>query len=117
MKKMISLPIMLVFVLVMKAQEKVCQSTWESLDSRPVPSWLGNAKLGIFIHWRLYSVPAWSPRDAYIEWYKYWADRKDFFRNGDSRGDEVYECHKRMYGEKSHADFAAMFKALDYNPI
>ena len=62
MKKVISLSIMLAFVLMMKAQEKVYQPTWESLDSRPVPSWFGNAKFGIFIHWGLYSVHAWSPK-------------------------------------------------------
>ena len=117
MKKVISLSIMLAFVLMMKAQEKVYQPTWESLDSRPVPSWFGNAKFGIFIHWGLYSVPAWSPKGTYAEWYKHWADKKDLFGNGDFKGDEVYEYHKKMYGEKSYADFAAMFKALDYNPV
>lgn len=117
MKKVISLSIMLAFVLMMKAQEKVYQPTWESLDSRPVPSWFGNAKFGIFIHWGLYFVPAWSPKGTYAEWYKHWADKKDLFGNGDFKGDEVYEYHKKMYGEKSYADFAAMFKALDYNPV
>lgn len=117
MKKVISLSIMLAFVLMMKAQEKVYQPTWESLDSRPMPSWFGNAKFGIFIHWGLYSVPAWSPKGTYAEWYKHWADKKDLFGNGDFKGDEVYEYHKKMYGEKSYADFAAMFKALDYNPV
>ena len=117
MKKVISLSIMLAFVLMMKAQEKVYQPTWESLDSRPVPSWFGNAKFGIFIHWGLYSVPAWSPKGTYAEWYKHWEDKKDLFGNGDFKGDEVYEYHKKMYGEKSYADFAAMFKALDYNPV
>lgn len=114
MKKVISLSIMLAFALMMKAQEKVYQPTWESLDSRPVPSWFGNAKFGIFIHWGLYSVPAWSPKGTYAEWYKHWSDKKDLFGNGDFKGDEVYEYHKKMYGEKSYADFAAMFKALDY---
>lgn len=26
-------------------------ATWESLDSRPLPSWYDEAKVGIFIHW------------------------------------------------------------------
>jgi alpha-L-fucosidase len=45
---------------------------WESIDKRPVPAWFENAKFGIFIHWGLYSVPAWSPKGTYSEWYKYW---------------------------------------------
>jgi hypothetical protein len=25
--------------------------TWESLDSRPLPTWYDQSKIGIFIHW------------------------------------------------------------------
>lgn len=35
--------------------------TLESLEQHPVPDWFNSAKLGIFIHWGLYSVPAWAP--------------------------------------------------------
>lgn len=60
------------------------QPTWESLSAHQVPAWFSNAKLGIFIHWGLYSVPAWAPTsgelhkvppdkwftdNAYAEWY------------------------------------------------
>lgn len=31
---------------------------WESLDARPLPSWYDEAKIGIFIHWGVFSVPA-----------------------------------------------------------
>ena len=58
-------------------------SMWADLQ-RPTPAWLSSAKLGIFIHWGPYSVPAWAeptgalgtvPDDqwfrhnAYAEWY------------------------------------------------
>src|SRR5208282_1677382 len=33
----------------------------ESLDRHPLPDWYAGAKLGIFIHWGLYSVPGWAP--------------------------------------------------------
>lgn len=33
-----------------------------SLDARPVPDWYTDAKLGIFVHWGLYSVPAFAER-------------------------------------------------------
>ena len=42
---------------------------WSSLDSRPTPQWFKDAKFGIFIHWGLYSVPAWGPKGSYAEWY------------------------------------------------
>ena len=49
------------------------QPNWESLDRRPIPAWFGAAKFGIFIHWGVYSVPAYAPvipgKLAYAEWY------------------------------------------------
>ena len=34
--------------------------TWESLDSRKLPSWYDNAKVGLMMHWGVYSVPSWG---------------------------------------------------------
>ena len=45
------------------------EPTWESLDQRKNPEWFADAKFGIFIHWGLYSVPAYAPRGTYAEWY------------------------------------------------
>ena len=45
--------------------------TWASLSGWQPPAWYQNAKFGIFIHWGVYSVPAfeneWYPRNMYIE--------------------------------------------------
>ena len=48
---------------------KEYEPSWNSLDSRPTPQWFKDAKFGIFIHWGLYSVPAWGPKGSYAEWY------------------------------------------------
>lgn len=89
---------------------------WESLDKRPIPTWFQNAKFGIFIHWGLYSVPAWSPKGTYAEWYQYWLDNKTLFGNGDFKGDEIYNYHQKIYGKDfTYMDFAPLFKAQDYN--
>ncbi len=37
---------------------------WESLDTHPLPAWYDAAKVGVFIHWGVYSVPAFEN-----EWY------------------------------------------------
>lgn len=56
--------------------------TWESLDSRPLPSWFDQAKFGIFIHWGVFSVPSFGS-----EWFWwYWQKEKrpkfvDFMNN------------------------------------
>ena len=84
------------------------QPNWESLDSRPVPSWFMNEKFGIFIHWGAYSVPAWGPQHSYSEWYQngLQAD-KDNVRK---------KFHKEHYGDMSYYGFGPMFKADRFDP-
>jgi alpha-L-fucosidase len=36
-------------------------ATTESLRRHVVPEWFHDAKLGVMVHWGLYSVPAWAP--------------------------------------------------------
>lgn len=43
--------------------------TWESLNQRGYPQWFSDAKLGIFVHWGLYSVPAYASKEGYGEWF------------------------------------------------
>jgi len=37
------------------------EATLESLNRHPLPEWYAGAKLGIFVHYGLYSVPGWAP--------------------------------------------------------
>ena len=92
---------------------QVYEPTWESLDSRPIPEWFGNEKFGIFIHWGVYSVPAWirvqeGRYASYAEWY--------YARvMGELRGDE--EFHEKTFGEGfEYRDFAPMFTAGLFDP-
>ena len=83
------------------------EPTWESLDKRPNPQWFEDAKFGIFIHWGVYSVPAWGPKGKYAEWY--WHDMQD-------KEGETWKHHVATYGEDfRYQDFAPMFKAELYN--
>ncbi len=47
-------------LLAQNSKRTLYKATEASLSKRPTPTWYGNAKLGIFIHWGLYSVPAWA---------------------------------------------------------
>ena len=44
---------------------------WASLQSHKTPQWYADAKFGIFIHWGLYSMPAfgseWYSRNMYVQ--------------------------------------------------
>ena len=44
------------------------EPTWESLDTHVAPSWYDEAKLGIFMHWGLYSVPSFGTEWFWEEW-------------------------------------------------
>lgn len=45
-----------------KVEEKIArgpyEASWASLCEAQMPQWLAKEKLGIFIHWGVYSVPA-----------------------------------------------------------
>lgn len=59
---------------------------WDSLMENKAPGWFFREKLGIFIHWGLYSIPAYSN-----EWYS---------RNMYRKGTEAFEHHRKTYGSK-----------------
>ena len=86
------------------------EPTWESLDTHKTPDWFNDAKFGIFIHWGVYSVPAFCDTSTYSEWYQYWYDTN-------SHGGKVKDFHHRVYGEDfKYQDFAAQFKAELFDP-
>jgi alpha-L-fucosidase len=88
-------------------------ATWESIDKRPTPPWFDEAKFGIFIHWGVYSVPAFAdPQskigETYAEWY--WNHMQD--KNG-----PTWAFHLLHYGANfKYQDFAGGFKAELFNP-
>lgn len=82
------------------------EATWESLDRRPMPEWFLDAKFGVFIHWGVYSVPAWGAPQQYSEWY--W--RRIVGNNPKEAA--WREFHARNYGETFHyTEFAPQFRA------
>lgn len=50
-------------------QAQQVEPSWESLNQRGYPQWFSDAKLGIFVHWGLYSVPAYASKEGYGEWF------------------------------------------------
>ena len=89
---------------------QVYQPTWESLDKRPVPEWFDKGKFGIFIHWGVYAVPAYTIKGKYSEWYQYELHYKNF--NG-----AVVDYHNNRFGpDVSYYDLAPQFKAELYKP-
>jgi alpha-L-fucosidase len=93
------------------------EPTFESLDRRPVPGWFEDAKFGIFIHWGPYSVPAWSPKGSYSEWYQYWLKARKTGGNVAPGAKEIFQHHAENYGvHYSYYNFGNDFRATDYDP-
>lgn len=115
LKLVVCLTVCVLFLKVSYAQ-KSYEANWESIDSRPIEPWFEDAKLGIFIHYGPYSVPAWSPKGTYAEWYQLWMQTKFLIGNGDFKGNEVTEYHNKTYGPHfSYYNFAEMMTARDFN--
>lgn len=95
-------------------KNKTYQPEWSSLDSRDMPEWYNDAKFGIFIHWGVFSVPAWRKIDnslfgSYAEWY--YASVYGQYRNNDD------DFHEKQYGKDFlYRDFAPQFKAELFQP-
>jgi len=64
--------------------------TWESLLNYRVPDWFQDVKFSLFIHWGVYSVPAfaseWYPRHMYTQEHK------------------VFDHHVKTYGPAQPKD-------------
>ena len=79
-------------------------ANWESLKAYKVPRWYEDAKFGIFIHWGVYSVPAfgseWYPRNMYLQ------------------NSPVFAHHLETYGPQErfgYKDFIPLFTAEKFD--
>ncbi|KAI8064512.1 alpha-L-fucosidase-domain-containing protein [Gongronella butleri] len=80
-----------------------------SLQNHHAPTWFKQAKFGIFVHWGLYSVPAWAPvGKEYAEWYWYQMNHEN---------DPTYAHHKKTYGEQfAYDDFIPLWQPNAFDP-
>ncbi len=112
--------ILIVFVFLLSTQtfSQNYQPNWNSIDSRPVPQWFENVKFGIFIHWGVYSVPAWAPASADIGIYAKYAEWYWYRINENSEAGKLFrDYHNKRYGEDfKYQDFADDFKAEHFDP-
>ena len=78
---------------------------WDSLAQYRTPDWFRDAKFGIFLHWGVYSVPAFGN-----EWYS---------RNMYLQGNAAYDHQIATYGPETnfgYKDFIPLFKAQSFDP-
>ncbi|XP_046584535.1 alpha-L-fucosidase-like [Haliotis rubra] len=96
--------ILLSLVLVAGCAGVKYQNNWKSLDARPLPSWYDESKVGIFLHWGVFSVPSYSS-----EWFwEQWKMAKQY--------NVVLFMMENYRPDFTYADFAPQFKAEFYSP-
>jgi alpha-L-fucosidase len=85
--------------------------SWRSLENYRIPAWYKDAKFGIFIHWGVYSVPAFGN-----EWYQ----RIMYCKNGvPEQGYDAFAHHLTTFGPQNHfgyKEFIPRFKAERFDP-
>jgi len=110
MKKYVLLMTVILAAVVSGSEARMWQANWASLDSRPVPEWWLDAKFGVFIHWGVYSVPAWCDG-----WYAEWYYR--LIQDADYGSKTMVAHHNETWGKDfRYTQFAPMFKAENYDP-
>jgi len=93
-------------------EESKYEATWESLKQAPVPEWIMDAKFGIYTHWGVYSVPAYSTNVYGQKMYNSW--EKDAAETG------IRKYHEENYGsifEFGYKDFVPMFTTPEFDPV
>jgi alpha-L-fucosidase len=102
----------LLVIFLSSAVHRICcqeryQANYESLSKYTTPDWFRDAKFGIFIHWGVYSVPAFSN-----EWYP-----RNMYQKVPKESKEA-KHHAEIFGTQNkfgYKDFIPMFKAEKFN--
>lgn len=99
-------------------------ATWDSIKNHTLPEWFDDYKFGIFIHWGIYSVPAFAPKtwelgevpadetwfcnNPYAEWY---------FNSINVKRGATYQHHLEKYGaDFKYHDFIPQWQAENWQP-
>lgn len=98
-------PLVLVLAVVSQAAARYT-ADWTSLDARPLPSWYDQAKVGIFVHWGVFSVPGFGSEWFWWHW------------QGQQPPDQkcVSYMSKNYPPGFSYPEFAPQFHAQFFNP-
>lgn len=78
---------------------------WKSLDSRPLPAWYDDSKIGIFLHWGVFSVPSFVNA-----WFWYW------WKGPQPHEDIVQFMNDNYKPDFTYADFAREFTTEFFDP-
>ncbi len=93
---------------------------WQAL-ARPLPEWFRKGKLGFFIHWGPYSVPAWGEPVAELgqippqEWFKHNPYAEWYYNTIRLEGSPAAIHHREVHGGCDYDDFLDAWQAENFD--
>ena len=95
--------------------------TVASLATHPLPAWFSDAKLGVFIHWGLYSVPGWATtthptlpevmaKNLWQDWFRNNAYAEWYENSLKVPGSATQAYHATAWPGKTYRDFQPLFE-------
>ena len=115
-KNILTISFITIFISLIPAASLLAQqydtTKWNTLKNYQTPEWFRDAKFGIYLHWGVYSVPAFGN-----EWYGY--EMYDKLEQSPSYAlKTVYPHHLATYGDPAvfgYKDLIPLFKAENFN--
>ncbi len=97
-------------------------AVWGEFE-QPVPAWFTAAKIGIFVHWGAYSVPAWAEPTGELgavederEWLRHNPYAEWYFNTIRIDGSPAQQHHLQTYGGRPYDDFLDEWRAESFDP-
>jgi hypothetical protein len=89
-----------------------------SLEAHPVPEWFADAKFGVFVHWGLFSVPGFAPKEPYADVLRDDYDRamvrspyaEDYANAMRDPSSPTADYHRKTYGDMPYEGFQQIFE-------
>lgn len=95
---------------------------WEALRRCETPEWFRKARLGFFVHWGPYSVPAWGEPSGELgtippqEWYKHNPYSEWYYNTIRIDGSPAQQHHQRVHDGRPYDDFIDQWQAENFHP-
>ena len=102
--------------------DSVRPDAYKKFESRQLPSWYRAAKLGIFVHWGPYSVPAWAEPTGEMgaadpdEWFAHNAYAEWYANTIRIDGSPAQAHHREVHGGAPYDDFLDLWHAEEFDP-
>ena len=110
----LAIPLLLSLTAAFAREKQPYQADWDSLaQHQAAPEWLKDAKLGIYFHWGVYTVPACGS-----EWYPRWMHFKGLPLKPDGKPALMADTHTAKFGapnEYGYHDFIPQFSGSKFD--